>query len=139
MPERRRQWKQQQRGDAAAQQNFEIPENLLKAINSARPLCGFWKWKMQCKRGAQCTFRHDGSDGPQQTRLPHVSCIRTADGKERLCLRPQLNQAWQAFFRERGVLGKLQSGKMLSENCIMYPMMNMEGKDVEACKSAILK
>ena len=137
MTERRRQWKQQQlRGDAAAQKKFEIPEDLLDAINSARPLCGFWKMKMQCKRVAQCTFRHDGSE---QRRLPHVSCIRAADGKERLCLRPQLNQAWQAFFREREVLGKLQAGKMLSEDCIMYPMMNMEGKDVEACKRAILK
>ena len=129
MAERRPKWKRQQRGDAAAQQNFEIPEELLDAINSARQPCRFLKLSQQgyqCKRGAQCTFRHDGPE--QQRRLPHVSCIRAADGTGRLCLRPQLNEAWKAFFKERGVLGKLQAGKMLSEDCIMYPMMNMEGK-----------
>ena len=64
-----------------------------------RKPCGlFMLGYCQCKRGAQCTFRHDGPE--KQRRLPHVSCNRAADGTERLCLRPQLNEAWEVATRQ---------------------------------------
>ena len=133
MAVRRTPWKHQQR-DAAAQQNFQIPLEILDMINDARHPCHFFQLGQRCKRGDKCIFRHDSE---LQRRLPHVSCNRADDGTERLCLRPRLNEAWQAFFHERGVVGKLQHGKMISEDCILYPMINMEEKMLRLAREPI--
>ena len=63
-PPWRRQWKQQRRGDAAAQQHVEILEELLDAINSARQPCGLFRLGYHCKRGAQCTSSSSSSSSP---------------------------------------------------------------------------
>ena len=133
MAVRRTPWKHQQR-DAAAQQNFEIPLELLDAINGARHPCYFFQQGWQCKRGEKCIYRHDSE---QQRRLPHVSCNRADDGTERLVIRPRSNVAWAAFFQEKGVVGKLQHGKMISEDCILYPMINMEEKMLRLAREPI--
>jgi hypothetical protein len=61
---------------------FAIPNGLLDAVNSCRPVCSFWRQQKDkrtphntpgsCRKGAHCPNLHIG-DKNNEARLPHVS------------------------------------------------------------------
>ena len=65
-----------------------------------------------------------------------MSCVRTKEGVAVLSVRPQLPEAWTAFFKEAGTRSTVQTGWMLNDELIMYPLMHMQGPDEEVVRAA---
>eukprot|EP00974_Lingulodinium_polyedra_P073431 7109592-Lingulodinium_polyedra.AAC.2 len=78
-------------------------EDLLRAINAARPICRWWNTARGCRKGRKCPNRHLGA-GEQEhdAHLPHISRWRDADGNDHITLRPPFKQALVAFFSQAG-------------------------------------
>ena len=114
---------------SAQQQPFEIPRELLEAINQARPTC-WWYQKGQCKKGSKCQNRHEPDT---QDKIPHVSCIRTESGEPRLCIRPKLPDAWAVFEKNNKSAATVYNAKMISDDMILYQTKGMLGVDRLSC------
>ena len=113
-------------------QPFEVPRELLEAINKARPTCRYYQWG-KCKKGNKCQLRHEPDT---QDRIPHVSCIRTKSGEPRLCVRPKLSEAWGVFAKNNPSAATATNGKMISDDMILYPLNGMLTVDTMACDDA---
>jgi hypothetical protein len=114
-----------------------IPEELIRAVNDARPQCPFWGTKRGCRKGQSCSLRHATSN---ELHLPHVSRHRAADGSTVINLRPPLMQGLERYFRHLGVLMPLTHGESWhtddSISLITYATKLMLGPKLRSCAEA---
>ena len=113
-----------------------MPEDVLRAISEARPVC-WWHENKRCRKGRKCTFLHASGENSNEGRLPHVSIGRDSTGKLQLHLRPPLADALAQYFRtempdRQHVLGP---GNRLDEDgkLMMYSLSLMEQPDLQEC------
>lgn len=117
-----------------------IPDELVAALQAARPACPFFGKRRGCRKGRKCPLRH-ADDNNQNLRLPHVSRHLLPDGRTRITLRPPLAKGLELFFKEHGAVMPLSHGEAWDsqdgqQRFVTYQCVNMVAHDALRCREA---
>lgn len=90
----------------------DLPNELLVALASCRPICPRFSKTGRCKHGRKCKMKHEGEDQEiDVTSLPYTAPHTLNDGSVYIVSRPPLAEAWKQWFSEHNCPVRLHQGE----------------------------